>query len=271
MAQAAAARPRPGVFRTAGQAWRSTGQAVLRMPAAFLLTMAVLALLNLASSRAGALQHAVSEPVIGAPSRAASNPDLPALLAAMLVLGFYVLRFLALAPLAVAVHRFVLLDEHPSLLPLRPLRRLLRFAGWLLALSLLSSLPGLAVLLQSKLAAAIGAVVLAIASMIVSTRLILVFPTVAIGTAGSAAPLSWTYTRWQFWRIVGVLLATLMPAPLLLGGALLLVARLVPGTAIANLTVVTPLLDVVLMTAITALGAAAASWLFSGYGLLPDA
>ena len=271
MAQADAARPRPGVFLTAGQAWRSTGQALLRMPLAFLLTMAALVLLGLASSRAGTLQHAVSGSVTSAPFSAAGSPISLAPVVAVLVFGLYVLRLLALAPLAVAVHRFVLLGERSPLLPLRPLERLLRFAGWLLVLGLLYSLPGVAVLLPSKLAAAIGAIALVIASMVVTTRLVLVFPAVAIGTARSSVALSWAATRWQFWRIVGVLLATTVPAQLLLVGVVLLIARSGPGTAITNLTVAMPLLDALFMAVVTALGAAAASWLFADYGLLPDA
>lgn len=262
MAQAKAARLYPGVFRTAGRAWRSTGLALLRMPLAFLVTVGAVALLRVGSSYAAALQTRA----IVAAEPADNAPGGPALIAAVLVLGLYVLRMVALAPLAVAVHRFVLLGERASLLPLKPAGRVLHFAGWMIVLGLLSSLPDLIAVPKPSAAAATWKLAIAIAAAVAATRLVLVFPAVAVGVGTTPLSLSWHKTRWQFWRITAVLLLTVAVAQSLAGCMLLLAVRLAPA-AMARMNQVTPLLYAIIAGIDVALGAAAASWLFAGYGL----
>ena len=102
-----------------------------------------------------------------------------------------------------------------------------------------------------------------------ATRLVLVFPAVAVGTGATPLLLSWNGTRWRFWRISAVLFLTLLPVLLMAGGALLLAIRLLPAAAM-QMTVATPVLDGLVEALDIALGAAAASWLFVGYGLTLD-
>lgn len=266
MSDVAAARPRPGVFRTAAHAWASTWAALRAMPLTFLVTLAAYALVRLASSYAAGLQaQAAAEG--GYPP--ADGPSGAETAAALLVMSLYVVRVFALVPLAIAIHRFVLLGERSPLLPLTPARRVLRFGGWLIVLGLLNSLSGL---LNPRFGAALlpalGELAIEVVAIFVGIRLVLVFPAVAVQTDTKPLALSWRATNWQFWRIIGVLLVTFLPMGMATGLILWLAAYFDAATSqeVAGWRVLGATLDVLYV----ALGAAAASWLFLGYGLRAD-
>lgn len=265
MSDANTARPRPGVFRTAGRAWRSTGSAILRMPLAFLLSLAAYGLVKFASSHAAALQ-AQAAGQGGQPS--AEGPGAAVTVAAALVLCLYVLRVFALAPLAIAVHRFVLLGERSLLIPVTPAGRLLRFGGWLILLGLMNSLPDLLFPTSPQaLQPALARLAVVVVAIVVGTRLVLMFPAIAVQTGATPLPLSWNATRWQFWRIAGTLFVTFLPVVVATGLVLLPAARL--GLATTRWDTEWRVLAAIVVVLEIALGAAAASWLFVGYGLAP--
>lgn len=248
---------RPGVFRTAARAWRSAVSALLQMPLAFLLTIAAVVLVRLALSVPWFAVPLVSRNhPVPAPSLAVTGH-----VVLVTVLGT-ILNALVLAPLAIAVHRHVLLGERTALLPLRPLRRLLRFADWLIVLGLAGDLPGLLGLLPLPGAPLIGFVAM-IVVLVVTIRLVLVFPAIAVQPPTARASLGWRETYGQVWRIAAVLLVSTLPILGLALLVLLLGPRLSPGTTM-QMIAISPL-TAALDPFGTALGAAAASWLFLAY------
>ena len=247
---------RPQVFRTVGRAWRSAGSALVRMPLAFLLTVAALVAKDavLRGLGSGAAVQAGDDLV-----QLTARAVLATLLAALL-----------LAPLAIAVHRFVLLGERTQLLPLVPLGRVLRFAGWFTAIGVAISLPGLFGLSPQPWAK-LAFSVLQIAAVVVATRLALVFPAVAVQPDGKPDRLGWRETKWQFWRIFSVLFLISLPviAVEVLDLLWLTDFNLRPGAPLpASLD--SPLqygINAAVKVMGAALAAAAASWLFIGYGM----
>ena len=259
-------RVRPKILHTMWRAWVSTGAAMRDMPLAFLMTLAAYGLVKLASSYAATLQaHAASQ---GGQS-SAEAPSVAVTVAAVFVLCLYVLRVFALAPLAIAVHRFVLLDERSPLIPLTPAGRLLRFGGWLILLGLMNSLSSLLFpTLGPELQPSLARLAIMVVTAVVGIRLVLVFPAIAVQTRATPLSLSWSATRWQFWRIVGTLFVTFLPAGIVTWLILLLVARL--GLTTTRWDTEWRVLAAIVAVFEVALGAAAASWLFVGYGLAPD-
>nr|WP_321984583.1 hypothetical protein [uncultured Lichenicoccus sp.] len=224
-----------------------------RMPAAFLITLLASTMLETALffSR---IDAAPAGNGIGRPA------------VAMLFVSFAVsfARYLVATPLAIAMHRFVLLGEAAVLLPLRPLGRVLRFAVWLTAIGavsdtglfLLGTLPGRVALIP----------VLQILGVVLAIRFILIFPELALGSTDHVAGHSWSATRRQFWRIGAVSFVTSLPV---IAGvvAVVLLARLL-GPLLPWLPMVQPATAILvgLLTPLCiALAAASASWLFVIY------
>lgn len=264
MAEASAVRLRPGVFRTAGRAWRSTWDALLQMPLAFLITALATVLLSVALSFLGVSRTQAGHPMPNDSGRTAA-------VVALASLCTLVFQSLTVAPLAIAIHRFVLLGERSPLLPVVPLGRVLRFAGWLIALGVAGSIPALLNLVPLPGATLAGSAVLIVVAVVLM-RLTLLFPAVAVQAPGDPARIGWRETRWQFWRIFAVLFVTGLPVLLVAGVILLLSLRFDPSATLEGAlqkTFSSPLWSAFDGLSV-ALGAAAASWLFVGYGLAPD-
>ena len=249
----AVTRRRPRILRTARQSWRSTGLGLRRMPAAFLITLLAGTLLECLPfvSRVGA------SPVAGGIGPAAIE-----VLMTSIAVSFA--RSLIAAPLAIAMHRFVLLGEGTELLPLRPVGRVVRFTLWLTAvgtisdvgLFLLATMPGRIVLIP----------VLQILGVVLAIRLILVFPQVALGATGHLARCSLSATRWQFWRIGTVSVVTILPIVAASLGIILLAHMLTPSLPWLQTSQGAIAVLVGLLTPLgVALGASSASWLFLVY------
>lgn len=269
MAEASAVRLRPGVFRTAGRAWRSTWDALLQMPLAFLITALATVLLSVALSFLGVSR---TQALAQAGHPTPTDSGWTAAVVALASLCTLVFQSLTVAPLAIAIHRFVLLGERSPLLPVVPLGRVLRFAGWLIALGVASSIPALLNLVPLPGATLVGFAILIVVTVVLM-RLTLLFPAVAVQAPGEPARLGWRETRWQFWRIFAVLFVTGLPALLVGGAILLLVLRFDPAATPQSAlqeTFSSPLWSVFDVLSV-ALGAAAASWLFVGYRLAPGA
>ena len=197
---------RPGTGTIIRQALRSTGQAFAKMPLLF------------ASAYGGLLLLAYLEPRLGydpaASTLAPHNHSAIAVLgSACAEFTVYLLNTLCLAPVAVAVHRFVIRGETTRgvISPLPAHTQL--FAFWLLILAavrIAGSLPGALATsanasgLISGLIAFMGAGV-AIALVVVTVKLALMFPAIAVDSPDAGflarARLSWQRSKGHAWYI----------------------------------------------------------------------
>ena len=198
-------------WRVVGPAWASVRDSFLSMKTLFL--SAVLASLILT------IFAFFGPGWIGGPSRL--TVVLFQIAIEMLVLF---LRLLILAPVAVAVHRFILLGEHtPGIISLRP-SYTRRFALWLCAFSLaifVVVIFGAALSLGSVLGA-FGKLLFFVSLAAVtacSILFVLVFPSIAIDEPGldwrSRLGASVRRMEGHFWLFIGLSLVTIFPVMLL--------------------------------------------------------
>jgi hypothetical protein len=142
------------------------------------------------------------------PSALVRSPWLPVI---SIVSG--VVQAILLAPLAIAVHRFVILGETTNRYPLEPAsNRYLRFVGfailvkilWLIPSTIQSLIPA-----DSGLAGVVGipAFVLAITVVIIVVRRAILFPAIAIDAPGKAR----LDTKGSSWRVAFVFVVTALP------------------------------------------------------------
>jgi hypothetical protein len=122
-----------------------------------------------------------------------------------------------LTPFMIAVHRFIILDEVTpgyALDPSKPTFRL--FFGWLVALSAVGSLVlwtyGLLTALSAPMMAAIvpTALVLVVV-VIVSVRLTVLFPAIAVDLPGAQASNAWADTKGHAFGILVIFALALLP------------------------------------------------------------
>ncbi len=242
-------RARPSVFGTAAQAWRSAWLAVLRMPLLMLVATLVLMAFYVCQQ---ALAGAVGE----------SQHIYQVVLSALIGLVPPVL----LAPVAVAVHRFVLLGEQARLWPHVPTRVVLFFASWLVVSSLANSLA--ASLTQLPYAGmTFTAEAVQIGLSILYIRLVLMLPAIAVQSTQPAAPRSWRQTHHRFWRTTAVMFVAEVPllAPVTIAVMLVWLDGL-PHHLPSMLMILGAPLDV----ACAVVGAAALSWLFRRYDVADE-
>lgn len=248
----------PGVFSIAGQAWRSAWLATRAMP-----LLVLVATVTLLASYAG--MTVLLAPLISMTSLA----RVPFSATDGLAVGIG--RAVVLSPLAIAVHRFVLLGERTRLWPRAPTWAVLYFMSWLIAPSFVDNMAEL--LKPLTMPGAAITTTLQLVLLIVLTRLSLMLPAIAVQSSQPLAELSWHQTRHRFWRTVAVLFV--VEAPIVLANISLLTvasSRVLPMVepvlfALAGLAEV--------LGAI--IGASALSWLFRRYdvtdepGLIPAA
>jgi hypothetical protein len=153
-------------------------------------------------------------------------------------LGVAVLRAFVVAPLAVAVHRFVLLDEARDRFAIATTPREVRFALWILGVTLITIagpfMLGVVAGIFAVVAGTAGKVVAivlifvsAVLAIIVLLRLALLFPAIALDRAAPARE-SRTLTYRHVWRIF--LTGVLMSLPVIVAFAVVL-ALFVHGQA----------------------------------------
>jgi hypothetical protein len=168
-----------------------------------------------------------------------------------------------LAAVAVAMHRALLLGETGDRLVWTVPRTYTRFVVWTLAFELAWMLP---ITLLTSVPTNWGMptmIVLALAYMVVSVRLLLLFPALAVAAPGARPRAAWLDSRGRAWSFFWAEFVPVIPF-VVLGMALSVLPLRVstlPGTNTLNLVV----------TAIVALGEAAiaaivASRLFQAYG-----
>lgn len=133
------------------------------------------------------------------------------------------------APLAVAVHRFILLGQvTPGAMSIGP-PYTKRFIGWAILLQLILVCVGWLVGPFSRTLVALILAPLALVTVVVITvRTLLIFPAIAIESADASWKRIWNGTRYRFWRIAIAML--FLFAPIL--AALLLIEIAWHGTAI---------------------------------------
>ena len=171
---------------------------------------------------------------------------------------------LIVAPLAIAMHRFVVLGERRALLPLRPLSRVVGYAAWVTLFNTCLCLPVIFVTTPAPAQMLVVGLGFAVV-LVVTMRLTLLFPQIAIRRAGEPLRTLWTTTRWRFWNTATVLVLAVTPIVVLQFLIMLAVFGTITTTTIAEMG------DMPLVSALNAvyvaLGAAAASWLFVNYRL----
>jgi hypothetical protein len=154
-------------------------------------------------------------------------------------------RNFCLTPFMIAAHRFILRgDVTRGYAPDPGQPGFMAFFGWLVALSALGTL---ALLLQegmtailSPLAGLVVAVILIAAMAILTLRLSILFPAIAIGARGATAGNAMADTRGHAFGIFMIFLLALLPLMVMAVGVTLMLGRdvAVPGTAVAVIHVV---------------------------------
>lgn len=119
-----------------------------------------------------------------------------------------------LAPFMVAVHRFILCDDlSERYWDARNKSRVAAITPWLLAFAYLPTVP---VFLQRMVpgaasSAALIAAIVAFAILILSVRLIILVPAIAVDAPGATWRNALEDTRGQFWYLIGAVLIPLIP------------------------------------------------------------
>lgn len=109
-----------------------------------------------------------------------------------------------LTPIMIAVHRFILLEEVTSNYVLEPRRPTFRaFFGWLMALSVLSLLVSSLVSIAPLPSFALAGLFMAgtIFIVVVSIRLAILFPAIAVDAPGATPANAWADSNGHGWRI----------------------------------------------------------------------
>jgi hypothetical protein len=202
---------KPLIIRTALLAWRDAFRAIGAMPMVTGIAFAILILLSL-----------VSVWIVPDPYALAKGHWLPAF-----ILVSSIVSSLLLAPLAIVVHRYVLLGELTDRYPLDPFSaRYLRFVGFALLLKILWSLPSIT---QSYAGAqdspgiaglvGFGGTVLFIAIVIVTVRRAVLFPAIAIDAPGASWSNARRDTKGSSWRVAFIFVLVGAPVVILFGPA----------------------------------------------------
>lgn len=247
----------PGAELLIQLAWKSLKLAFETMPWLFVGTAFVAALVGLAEQQlpSAFLVAGIQSPVVAVALFVAST------------VGLVALKAFVLAPVAVAVHRQILLTETaPNVVSLL-VKRTWIFVGWVLGLELVTCAVVLPALVGGKLSWLLMAAAI-IATVVICVRSALVFPSVAIDVTSESWNLrlktSWDQTRGVFWTLFWALLGAVLPVVL----PLVLVALVVSAVAIFGFGIIglpgpfMKFLYGALDPVITALGAAVASWMY---------
>lgn len=191
------------VIGTAARAWADAFNAIGAMPTVAGIAFAIMIVISL-------LSFALL------PGGFPGSPWMPAFTAL-----FSILQAMFLAPLAISVHRYVLLGETSNGYPLNPSsRRYVRFVGFAILVKILSVIPGsIGSLIPNPqrtpaLAAGSGVAILVafvIVTIVVVRRAIL-FPAIAIDAPGASWSNARRDTKGCSWRVAFIFLCAALPA-----------------------------------------------------------
>ena len=197
--------PIPSIWTAATHAWADAFHAIARMWRLALIACLILGLFQIA------LWEIMARDLLDLSHSSAGA------IAAQSVLG--VLQAVCMTPFAIAVHRFVLLGEVASgyRLNFRDLR-FRRFASNAAQLALLYQAPnllGTIILHQAPLLGALLVLVLRIVVVIISIRVIILFPAVAVDAARPSWQNAVADVRGHSWRVFVTVFVTSLPLALL--------------------------------------------------------
>jgi hypothetical protein len=228
------------IMDTAVQAWRDVLAARAKMPTLFWIAIGVMIALG------------VLHELIG----------IHFLIVATIV--FSIAQALALTPLAIAVHRFVLLGEARDAYDFAPGdARFQKFFLFTIALEILGAVPSLFALpflLVAVFLYSLVALALTIAVAIIAVRTIMLFPSIAVDSAGAEWRNALADSKGHSWRIFFVLLCTVLPAVV----AEIVIVAVFSWIPVLNVIVLALVVPVIAVCVIAA-AAAAASRLFAAY------
>lgn len=262
----------PPIAATALMSWRDAMRAVAAMPVVAVIATACITAVTLADRLAvrgvlatGASPH-VADAALGTKAQLLS-----------VLVGS--IGSCLMAPLAIAVHRYVLLGEltRGYRISLSD-RRYLRFTGFALLFNLLWVAPGLAnaairlfmpVTLTPSLLLLFIQIVLYLVIMAVAVRAAVLFPAIAIDAPGAGWQHARRVTGGHFWRILLTLVCVALPVVALVLAGYSLIVGLQTAGGIAGLMFL--LLSGVVQLLLLCAFAAAASHLYRGLNPAPDA
>jgi hypothetical protein len=235
--------------------WLAWYSAVAAMRRNLLLVLGGLIVIGLAQYGSGLLGPLLTH---------LENSTLQGLLEAFAFLALGVVQCVAVAPIAIAVHRLVILNTGmDGVLH----RRVARFATWLVAIWLFNQLRELPPLIFGQSGSIVLVFMVGLAVAVISLRTVFVFPALATDVPGTSVKQrvedSWLQTKGHFWRLLLVTAGAFLPVAIvgrLLNGAVAQIATKA-GTAIWPL-LATDLLDGIVLTVAAALGAGIASWIY---------
>jgi hypothetical protein len=195
------AEKKPPVIETAVIAWRDALRAIEVMPVVAGIAFVLVLVTSFASFA-----------IIPNPYALVGSPWLP-----IISIGASIVQAVLLAPLAIAVHRFVLLGEKTNRYPLEPKSsRYLRFVGFAILVKILWLIPSTIESLipaDSGLAGVVGipAFVLVITVVIIVVRRAILFPAIAIDAPGATWSKARLDTKGSSWRVAFVFVLTALP------------------------------------------------------------
>ena len=182
------------IIETAVQAWRDAAMAREKMPTLFWIAIAILFALDILQLLLGGW---------GGSSFIGS-------------VIFAVAQALALTPLAIAVHRFILLDEVRDRYDFAPSDpRFQKFFLFTIALEALGALPRIIGFLFAIVVPVLSPIIvlaLAIGAAIIGVRMAILFPSIAIDAPGADWRNAMADAKGHSWRIFLVLLCAALPA-----------------------------------------------------------
>ena len=198
------AEKKPPVIETAVIAWRDALRAIEVMPVVAGVAFVLYLVMSLAILAINANPYAL-----------VGSPWLP-----IIAIGASIVQAVLLAPLAIAVHRFVLLGEKTNRYPLEPKSsRYLRFVGFAILIKILWLIPSTIQALipgakdSPALAAGLGIVVLVlfITVIIIVVRRAILFPAIAIDAPGATWSKAGLDTKGSSWRVAFIFVLTALP------------------------------------------------------------
>jgi hypothetical protein len=260
MAEKAEAVP-TGIGTFVWLSWYSAYATARKMPFVFIACAVLLALCTYGIDSAGT--QILSAGLL--------RSDYHAPTVAMALSGKIALIFadsILLAPVAVAVHRNVILNDVPKQARDVLHRRVLLFACWLFGLQLFSSADELAALVFGTIDNRFLIVVYYVVVFVVSLRCALIFPAVAVEAPSDnwreRFKESWSQTRGHFWRLFFVTVLTAFPLVLIAFVVVFGVVLTLLDTSIVGPIALLPLALFGALSEVTAiaLGAGVASWIY---------
>jgi hypothetical protein len=199
------------VLSAAMSAWREALAARERMPNLFWTAMAGIAILNIVYF---ALTVMTFE---------------PGLVSLLIGLAYAIVHGLLLTPLAIAVHRFVLLNETMSAYKLDTRDpRFVRFFTFLAGLAVVMLIPRLiGDLFGPFLGGRLVSLILSIVAAIILVRNVILFPAVAVDAPGADWRNAMADTKGHSWRVFFILLCVTLP-PAIVVSIVLMVLFAIP-------------------------------------------